>query len=163
MGKEIRLPIKVVRQQKYVIYKPDSRGEGNKLFGEVTSEVREALDFQLGGIDTHFRSSFKVSPLLPGVAKVTLKPKALAKSHRPTAIFDDSTCPIFVVGRLGELYDRVNPDGLRSLRQRIRTVKSRAGVANLSTIHSMSPYSGVDALSPDLARMLGPGGCDFPA
>ncbi|MBM4355937.1 MAG: hypothetical protein FJ109_19475 [Deltaproteobacteria bacterium] len=155
MERDIRLPIKVVVPREDDIRRPESNGGSDKkVFGEVTAEVREALDYQLGSIDAYFRASFSRFPQLPAVAKVTLKPKALAKSHRPTAVFDGNTCPVFGVGRLGELYVRVTPDGLRSLRQRIRTVRSIAGKANLSTIQQMVPYGADDALSLDLARQL---------
>lgn len=147
MERDIRLPIKVVIPRDEDYRRPDhSGGGGNKLFGEVTPEVRDALEHQVDVVERFFQPSFRHSPGLPCVARVILKRRALAKSHRPMTLFDDTSCPVIGVGELGELYLRVQPDGLRTLGHKIRRLSTKVGVANISTIQQIAPFTAEDAL-----------------
>ncbi len=147
MDRDARLPIKIVLPRSDEFQRPEWGGGGAKLFGEVTQEVREALDFQVGEVDEFFRETFRRSSL-PGVARVTLKPKALAKSHRPTDLFDERTCPIIGIGGFGELYVSARPAGLKSLSYRLRHLTTQKGLANISTINEIRPYKPDDVLGP---------------
>ena len=51
MAGDIRLPIKIVVPREEDIRRPEHSGGGDaKVFGEVTSEVRDALDYQVGQV-----------------------------------------------------------------------------------------------------------------
>lgn len=147
MDREPRLPIKIVLPRESEFQRPEGGGGGTKFFGEVTPEVRDALDYQVGQVDTYFGETFRRTSL-PAVARVTLKPKALAKSHRPTELFDERTCPIIGIGGFGELYVSARPAGLQSLSYRLRHLQTQRGLANISTINEILPYKAGDAFGP---------------
>ena len=147
MAEDIRLPIKIVVPREEDVRRPEHGGGGGaKMFGDVTPEVRDALDDQVGRVDRYFQSAFTRSPGIPAVARVVLKSKALAKSHRPAEVFNKRTCPIIGIGRLGELFISARPSGLLTLSHRLKRLSSKVGVANISTIREIAPYTAEDAL-----------------
>lgn len=140
------LPIKVVvpRPDDYKA-PPPARGS-TKVFGTVDTALRQKLANEVRAVETHFDRSFKTSKGVPAVAKVVLKPEAVAKSHRPSDLFDNDTCPIIGGNRLGELYVSVEPQGLDRLAKRIESNESKHVIANLSTLQTIDPYSVTDVL-----------------
>ncbi|MCA9630732.1 MAG: S8 family peptidase, partial [Myxococcales bacterium] len=148
MDRDVRLPIKIVVPREEDLRRPDHGGGGSKVFGDVTPEIRDALDYQVGEVIRYFEPLFTQAPSVPAVARVVLKPKALAKSHRPTDLFNEATCPVIGGGNLGVLHIRAQAQGLRSLSQRIQRLSTKAGTANISTIHEIEPYTATHALGP---------------
>ena len=147
MVSDIRLPVKIVVPREEDIHLPEHSGGGEpKVFGEVTSEVRGTLDYQVDQVYRHFETSFRSSPRLPSVARVLLKPKALAKSHRPEALLKNSSCPVIGIGNLGELFVSASPPGLRHLSHQLRHLSSKTGIANISTIQEIVPFKAENAL-----------------
>jgi len=96
-------------------------------------------------VESYFDTWFVESPGIPAVARVVLKKEALAKSHRPSALFAAS-CPILGCRKLGELLISVTRAGLRNLSQRVRTDKGRAAEADISTIDAIEPFTADDAI-----------------
>lgn len=157
MDGDVRLPIKIVLRREEDIRKPEHGGGSAKVFDEVTPEVRDALDYQVGEVLHFFADVFRDAPGLPAVARIVLKPKALAKSHRPADLFNKVTCPIIGAGDLGTLYVRAQPRGLRSLSQQLQQLTTKVGVANISTIQEIKPFTATDAMGPNsdqLARRI---------
>lgn len=153
MDPDARLPIKIVMPRESEFQPPDGGGGPAKVFGDVTAEVREALDYQVGEVEQHFRETFQRTSL-PAVARVALKPTALAKSHRPTDLFNERTCPIIGVGGFGELYVSARPRGLQGLSHRIQHLNTKRGIANISTISEILPYTPEEVLGPQgIARI----------
>ena len=150
------LPIKVVlpNPDRHVRIQPG--GSDRKVFGTVDAGIRNGLAREI----TIVANSLAVSPQdrasaeLPSVAKVRLKPEALAKSHRPTRLLTQETCPVIGVGAFNELYVRATTRGLRRLREAILSDRSVEGVANISTIDGIQPVSVEDKL----AGIAGPEG-----
>ncbi len=140
------LPIKVVFPGKEDYRLPDGGGGSTTIFGEVTPEVRASLSSQLDDVEKYFEQSFRSEPGLPGVAKVTLKREALAKSHRPTGLFNEETCPIIGGNHLGEFYISAEPQGLAQVRARVNR-ESKGLTANVSTVESIKVHSGLDSIS----------------
>lgn len=116
------------------------------MFGSVTAAVREELITQVGQIEQSYATKFREHPDVPGVAKVILKQDALAKSHRPSRLLSEETCPIIGVGTFRELYVRVTPVGLQSLRQRLSRDTSQEATANISTVAELLPLDARDLL-----------------
>ena len=133
-------PLKVVPQLERDYYKPDGGGGPKKIFGEVTSELRDALVLQVNSINEYFSQSFTENPDLPAVACLKIKPDAIAKSHRPISLFSAQTCPIIGAEGLGELLISVTPQGLSNLNTKIASGKTKQIVANISTLVSLSPF-----------------------
>ena len=146
MATNVRLPIKVVipSPEDFVGRLPG--GSGPKIFPGDLAEKRSKCLEDLDRIGDYFARSFRTHPRLPIVAKVTLHREALAKTHRPSALFSLETCPIFGAGRMGELFIAIRPRGLRALRDYISTGQSEAAQSALSTIDSIDPYTSEDVL-----------------
>lgn len=149
-----RLPIKIVIPRSEDLYVPKSGGGESKVFGSVTAEVRDNLVQQLSSVESVFATAFNMDPEVPAVAKVVLKKDALAKSHRPEALLTDNTCPIIGIDQFGELLTRVTPAGLTKLKRRILQDQTKAGIANISTIENIVPYSIVSEATKELAQKV---------
>ncbi len=119
-------------------YRPKHGGGKTEIHGDW--EVSRST--LLAGVDLaiqEFRSSFESNPTLPAVARVVLKEAAIAKSHRPTQLFDERTCPLIGSQSLGEIYVSASPAGLRRLKERAHDAISNKLRANLSTIERFEP------------------------
>lgn len=81
------------------------------------------------------------------MGKVRLKKDALAKSHRPTKIFNVKTCPIIGVDRFGELLIKVTPDRLDDLAKIVEETSSPQAEANVTAIEDIVPNHLSDILA----------------
>jgi len=140
MDKNTHLPLKVVPALERDYYQPDGGGGPKKVFGEVNVETRATLRSQVDSVSSYFIGSFAEYPDVPAVARVKIKQEAIAKSHRPSALFTQSTCPIIGSESLGQLLVSVTPSGLKKLTNKIDTGRTKQVIANLSTIISIEPY-----------------------
>lgn len=140
------LPIKVVIPRDGDYRWPSAGGGELKFFGVVTDAMRQDFVRQADSLAAFFAKSFDAQPSVPAVARVRLKQEAVAKSHRPTDLFNDDTCPIIGGGALGELFVSVQPQGLAKLADRIRTGAARTTEAHLSALADIRPYTADDAL-----------------
>ena len=116
------------------------------MFGDVNQDTRESLVSEVELVNKHFQDAFKKYKGAPAVARVSLKKKALAKSHRPDAILNKSTCPIIGATSFGELLVSVQPHGLENLAGQLRTTRTKEGIAAVSTIQKIAPYTTSEAL-----------------
>ena len=106
------LTSKIVAPQNQDLRQSEIRGERtSKLFVEVTKELRGELDDQVSQINDEFQSAFAAVPGIPGVARITLRPKALAKSHRPIELLQKSSCPVIGTGGFGDCLFVFSSDG----------------------------------------------------
>ncbi|MFJ0304723.1 S8 family peptidase [Acinetobacter baumannii] len=113
-----------------------------KIFGDGASkERREILAEQTETTLQSLLPEFKRWPNIPAVAKITLKEEALAKSHRPTALFTNTTCPIIGTLGFGEILVSATPMGLSRLKSKILTTDAQKPTANISTIEKIEPYT----------------------
>lgn len=138
------LPIKVVFPRPEDFRAPPPGGGAAKIFGPVDAAVRATFATEVRDVARHFDRAFQAPQKLPAVAKVTLKPEAVAKSHRPTELFNPDTCPIIGGNKLGELYVSVEPRGLDRLAQQIEKGTSKHVEANISTLKAIKPYDKQD-------------------
>lgn len=148
------LPIKVIIPRDGDFRAPGPAPRDVKFFGAVTDAMRQDFAQQADTLAAFFAHSFDAQPSVPAVARVRLKPEAVAKSHRPTDLFNDDTCPIIGGGALGELFVSVQPKGLQRLADRIRNGTARTTEANLSVLADIRPYTADDALKlEEIAQM----------
>ena len=109
---------------------------------EIHGDWVEARTNLVNGIDRalqEFAPSFERDPRLPAVARVVLKETAVAKSHRPSLLFDEITCPLIGSQSLGEVYISASFRGLQRLRERAMNAVSGKMMANISTIERLEP------------------------
>lgn len=132
------LPIKVVISKDSDFVAPQPGGSDFEPLDPVTPEVRASLSSQVRAVQSTLTQAFAKWEL-PGVAKVKLKDKALAKTKRPSEILNSETCPVIGCNQLGELYVSVSPDRLRALELEIKTNETSRGTAHISTFERIDP------------------------
>lgn len=120
---------------------PNGGGQA-KLFKGVTEAFKNEL---VGNIDSSLAllttNNLRAIPMI-----VELEPGAIAKSHRPTSIFNDTTCPfvgdigIDVESKTGQFLIRATSMGLNQLKRRILTVSGETPSAALSTVKEIRQY-----------------------
>lgn len=121
-------------------------GGSAKFFKEITSEFKDSLVFQI----ENSLLNLNQSSLNVGIMVVELESQALAKSHRPDAIFNENTCPfIGDIGispntKQGRFIVRSTAEGLLEIRNKIRTSDAEYFQKALSTI------CGFDTFTPDI-------------
>lgn len=125
---------------------PGPRGGAPKLFSPLSQSERLELASQAQDIMNELSASCEHTKA-PAVVKVTLKEKALAKSHRPINLFNEKTCPIIGTLDFGEILISATQSGLRSLKQKILKNTSQKTVANLTTIEKIELYSELERLN----------------
>lgn len=140
MSEHQRLPLKVVPPLERDFYEPNAAGGPKKVFQPVTTEFRERLAAQVIDVRDSFKTSFVEFPNAPAVARVSVREDAIAKSHRPTGILSLQTCPIIGAEGLGQLLVSATPEGLEALARRIEQDHTKVGIANLSTLQSITAY-----------------------
>lgn len=153
MPEERRLPIKIVGYDKRDFHKPGGGGKIVIFDKESLPATRVKLSAQIGHVEEVFSKVFKEDPSIPAVAKVRLKDKALAKSHRPSDLLNDNTCPIISVSKFGELLTTVTPSGLNALKRSILHDERQGYIANISTIEAIEPFTAEDAVPIGVAKL----------
>lgn len=159
MRTQKKLPLKVVPALSADFYNPEPGGGAATVFDEVTTELRQQLAASVIAIRDDMRAQFEEFPGLPAVATLTVKEKALAKSHRPTQVFSDRTCPIIGSEGLGDLFLSVTPLGLENLARTIESNVTKKGIANISTVEKLSTFKprvdvGQDLLKPAKVKLF---------
>lgn len=136
-----RLPIKVVFTSQDDLIVPEANGGKRKIFDEdkLSPELKKAFVAQVHDISKAFSDVLSPSLNLPAVARVSLKKNALAKSHRPTELFSEETCPIIGCEDFGSLLIRVSKAGLVKLLGKFAK-NTHAVNAAISTLVSMEPF-----------------------
>ncbi len=143
-----RLTIKVVDPSEGDYHRRPAGGGEQKPFVPVTDELRAALAGQVDGVAAQAAAlSAPSARAVPGVARVILRPEAVAKSHRPHTIFNAKTCPIIGGNRLGELHVTADPAGLSRVAALIRDRDTLEAVKHISTLQEVRPYTPADALA----------------
>ncbi|MBA0177504.1 S8 family peptidase [Pectobacterium carotovorum] len=108
---------------------------------KVTEGLKNKLKKEINEVKDFFSSSFKKWPDIPAVAKVTLHEKALAKSHRPSSLLGDNTCPVIGSAGFGELLISVTEKGLSQLHKKIEnSTKSHNGTVHIAVIDKIEPF-----------------------
>ena len=146
MNNKERLPIQVVipREKDYSANKP---GGSKKFLCPYTEELRLNFENQCKSLQLSFKDSFEQFPATPCIGKVVMKEKAIAKSHKPTALFKSSTCPIIGTERLNEVLIKVTPQGLNHLINNVKSASTKDVKINLTKIQNIVPYSITDKIA----------------
>lgn len=148
------LPIVVSEPLSSDFRQPKGGGGGRKLFGEVTQTVRDNLVSQISEVKEYYASSFADRPNVPAVARISLKLAAVAKSHFPKTILNESTCPVIGSDGLGQHLASATPDGLDALSEAILSSDDQEGRAGISAFDGILPYTPQDALTEDVDQLF---------
>lgn len=102
---ENNLPIKLVLPKKTDIVRNTGGGE-IKFFGKVTPELKREITDKFETLLSFYSDVFNENDAIPAVGKITVKPEAIAKSHKPSDLCRN--CPIIGSEDLDEIYIKVN-------------------------------------------------------
>ncbi|WP_165228805.1 S8 family peptidase [Aquisphaera insulae] len=140
------LPIKVVAPWNSDYRPPAPPKKRKREIVPVTEELREQLSNRLTQVKEYFRDDFSSAERFPLVAKVELRRDALAKTHRPTDLLNQETCPIIGGESLGQLLVSISPLGIERLQRTIDSGDTKPIRAAISTIETILPYTVEDVL-----------------
>lgn len=139
MSENNRLPIQVVIPRE-TDYNTPPPGGSKKYLEPFTPELQGQIARQCQNLQMALQSSFKQFPNTPCIGKVVMKEKAIAKSHKPTALFKANTCPIVGAEKLDEVLIKVTPQGLTHLINTINLASSEDVKINMSKIQDIKAY-----------------------
>lgn len=114
-------------------------GGKNEPFKEITPEFTNTILKTLDQAVQTIKAETTYLEIIP--LQVFLEKKAYAKSHRPTDLFNERTCPIIGVGKLGELFLKATPNGIDKLKTKIKQKKSNNIRKSISTIKEINIVS----------------------
>lgn len=134
-----RLPIHVVVPRE-TDYTANHAGGSQKPLCDFTEELRNTIETQCVQLQESLNDTFKEYPTVPCVAKIVMKEKAIAKSHKPTALFKSETCPIVGGEKLNEILVKVTPKGMQHLINTVKSASTKAVRNNLTKIEKIIPY-----------------------
>ena len=155
---EKNLPIKLVLQKTSDTQK-NQGGGGIKYFCEVTKELQDIMTEKFKGILSYYESVFKESELIPAVGKITVRPEAIAKSHKPNDFCRN--CPIIGSEDLDEIYIKVSKKGIEDTLKLIKNPPSERFRANMTAITDIEPITANEKISNDLTSISGKGCFDL--
>ena len=116
-------------------------GGSTKLHKELTSSFMSQVVSSIRELHEELCVSISKTniPYMPAV--VELETKAISKSNRPTAIFNDTTCPFFGDVGFSRFLIQTTPDGLKKLERRISDSFGKKTLeAALSAVKSISKF-----------------------
>ena len=93
---------------------------------------------------------------VPCIGKVIMKEKAIAKTHKPNNLFNDTTCPMVGGGKLNEIYVKITPKGIDNLEKEIKGTKAQTKTAEMTKIEKIEMYTPEDVLKINLDKIEGP-------
>lgn len=125
---ENNLPIKLVLPKTTDIV-PNTGGGKIKFFGEVTPELKKEITDKFENLLSFYSDVFNENEVIPAVGKITVKPEAIAKSHKPSDLCRN--CPIIGSEDLDELYIKVNR---KNIQETIEMVK-KSTITKISSQH----------------------------
>jgi len=139
MDKNSRLPIQVVipRETDYTANRP---GGSKEYLEPFTPELQTQIAAQCHELQVSLQKSFNKFPNTPCIGKIVMKEKAIAKSHKPTALFKANTCPIVGAEKLDEILIKITPQGLRHLINTVNLASSEDVKISMTKIQEIKPY-----------------------
>ena len=147
---EKNLPIKIVLQKATDTQK-NQGGGSTKFFGEVTKELQDEFVGKFEHILEFYEDVFNENEMVPAVGKITVKPEAIAKSHKPNDLCRN--CQIIGSEDLDEIYIKVNRKSITDTVALIKNPPSEKVRANLSAIADIQPIEVDEKISDELAEI----------
>lgn len=147
---EKNLPIKLVLQ-KATDTQPNKGGGKIKFFGEVTPALQEEIVEKFDDILAFYEDVFQESDLIPAVGKITVKPEAIAKSHKPNDLC--RCCHIIGSEDLDEVYIKVTKKTIQDTIDLIKNPPSQKFQANLTAVSDIQPIRPQEKISLGLSEI----------
>jgi len=154
---EKNLPIKVVLQKSTDTQK-NQGGGGTKFFGDVTSDLQVDIIHKFENVLSFYEDVFKENELIPAVGKITVKPEAIAKSHKPNDLCRN--CPIIGSEDLDEIYIKVTKKSIEETVAMVKKPPSEKFRANMTAVADIQPILADEKISEGLAEITTQGKFD---
>jgi len=151
------LPIKMVLPNE-TDSKRNKAGGGIKFFGDVTPELQTSVAGMFENILDYYADVFSANKKIPAVGKITVKPEAIAKSHKPDELCQ--RCRIIGSEELHEIYIRVDRKSLIETVELVKNPPTERFRANLSAIKDIKPVMTDDKISEYIKEASIQGGFD---
>lgn len=148
---EKKLPVIVVLQRTKDIKKKHGMKKP-KFFGELTQEIKDELMKKFEHILEFYDDVFAENELIPAVGKITVKPEAIAKSHKPNNFC--KYCKIIGSEELNEIYIKVDRVSINKTVELIRSPSAVEFCANLTAILDIQPIIEEDKISTELSTIF---------
>ena len=149
--KEKNLPIKLVLQKSSDIQ--NNQGGGKiKFFGDVTKELQDNFTAKFVDILDFYEDIFQENELIPAVGKITVKPEAIAKSHKPNDFC--RCCPIIGGEDLNQIYIKVTKKTIEETISLIKQPPSKKFRANMTAIQDIQPIRPSEKISDNLTQIF---------
>ena len=151
------LPIKMVLQRTSDL-QPNIGGGPPKLFCELTSELRDSIADKFEDVLSYYEDVFAESAFVPAVGRITVKPEAIAKSHKPNDLCRN--CPIIGGEDLNEIYIKLTRETITETVALIKNPPSKKFDANLTAIADVQPIRAEEKISEGLSQISAQGSFD---
>ena len=149
--KEKNLPIKLV-MQKAEDTKSNDPGGKVTFFGEVTNELQTAIVGKFEQVLKFYQDVFNESEFVPAVGRITVKPEAIAKSHKPNDLC--RKCTIIGSENLGEIFIKVSAKSIQDTIKLVRNPPSKKFRANLTAVDDISPITSDEKISKNITQLV---------
>lgn len=148
---ENNLPIKLVLPKISDIV-PNTGGGKIKFFGEVTPDLQRMISDKFESLLSFYSDVFDENETIPAVGKITVKPEAIAKSHKPTDLCRN--CPIIGSEDLDEIYIKVNRKNIQETIGMVKNPPSQKFQANMTAIVDIQPIKPEEKISSTLQDIV---------
>lgn len=129
-----------------------NRGGGQiKFFGEVNDELKNGMVEKFENLLEFYQNIFQENSKIPVVGKITMKDKAIAKSHKPRDLCRN--CPIIGSEGLDEIYIKLTKQSIEDTIQLIYNPPSEKFKANMTAIMDIEPIDIEDKISDELFEL----------
>lgn len=132
---EKNLPIKLIMQKTEDIKKNPGGGKTH-FFGDVTNALQIAVENMLDNVLDYYSKVFEENARVPAVGKITVKPEAIAKSHKPNDFCRN--LPIIGCKDMGEILIKVTSSSIRETVKLVKNPPSEKFKANLTAINNIT-------------------------
>lgn len=147
---EKNLPIKLVLQRTTDTQK--NQGGGSiTFFDNVTQELQDTIVAKFEEMLSYYEDVFQENELVPAIGKITVKPEAIAKSHKPNDLCRN--CPIIGSEDLGEIYIKVSRKSIEETIALIQDPPSERFRANMTAIFDITPITADEKISQGLNKI----------
>ena len=155
---ERNLPIKLIMQKSEDSVNNEGRG-GTKFFCDVTDQLKDSIISGFSEISSYYENLFQENERVPAVGIITVKPEAIAKSHKPNDLC--RKCPIIGSEELGEIYIKVSKKSIAETIELIKNPPSQKFSANLTAISEIQPVKAENKISQSLIKIQQAGNFDM--
>lgn len=141
---ENNLPIKLVLQKTTDIMKNTGGGE-MKFFGDVTPQLKDEIIDKFEFLLSFYEDVFLEGENIPAIGKITVKPEAIAKSHKPSDLCRN--CPIIGSEDLNEIYIKISKKAVQETIALVKNPPSQKFKANMTAISDIQPIRPEEKIS----------------